>query len=92
MNTTDLYSRKFILTVLCALLVSAAFFIGKLTSLEWLAFLSVNILGYGVLNLIDNKDKQPGITVLHPVGFNPTPEDLIAAKNFTTTIGGSGGE
>jgi predicted benzoate:H+ symporter BenE len=35
------------------------------------------------------KQSQPGITVLHPAGFNPTPDDLIAVKNYKTTISDS---
>ncbi len=51
-------SRKFILTIACGIVVTAAFFLGKIGSLEWLGFLTTNVLGYGVLNLIEKPKVQ----------------------------------
>jgi F0F1-type ATP synthase assembly protein I len=60
MNITDLSSRKFILTILCGILVSIAFFLGKLGSTEWLGFLITDVLGYGVLNILDKPNPLAG--------------------------------
>jgi len=49
----DLTSRKFILTIIGLLLCSAAFFLGKLSSIEWLGALGTLITQYGVLNVLE---------------------------------------
>jgi hypothetical protein len=64
MNPENLTSRKFILTVLCAGLVSTAFFLKMITDVEWLTFLTVNILGYGALNILDGKKDNSADTTI----------------------------
>jgi hypothetical protein len=53
MNNSDYTSRKFILTLACGAVVTVAFFLGKIDQVSFLAFLTTNVIGYGVLNLLD---------------------------------------
>jgi hypothetical protein len=55
----DLTSRKFILTIIGMLLCSVAFFVSKISSLEFLSTITTLITGYGILNVLD-KGKPNG--------------------------------
>jgi hypothetical protein len=49
----DYSSRKFIVAIICLILNTIAFFIGKVAAIDWEIFMLVCIFGYGALNLVD---------------------------------------
>lgn len=54
----DYTSRKFLLALLAVGQVSVAFWLGKITNVEWMVFLALTFVGYGGLNVISDVLKK----------------------------------